>query len=70
MYRAIRGGPVIVAGVSRELAEGELLDDLNPGDIELLTAHGWIEEARRRKAQARERRGQAASVGDTHHRQG
>jgi len=50
VYRAIKGGPVIVAGFSREIAEGELLDDLNPGDIELLTAHGWIEEARGEKS--------------------
>lgn len=48
-YRALRGGPVIVAGLSRQLEEGEILDDLSPGDIELLTAHGWIEEARGEK---------------------
>jgi len=49
-YRAIRGGPVIIAGMSREVKEGEIFDDLNPGDIELLTAHGWIEEARGEKS--------------------
>jgi len=41
---------VIVAGLSRQLEEGEILDDLSPGDIELLTAHGWIEEARGEKS--------------------
>jgi len=52
MYRALKAGPVIVGGVSRDLVEGELLEDLSDSDIELLTAHGWVEEARGEKSKA------------------
>jgi len=52
VYRALRAGPVIVGGRSRDLAEGELLEDLSESDIETLTTHGWVEEARGEKSKA------------------
>jgi len=52
VYRALRTGPVMVGGYSRDLAEGDLLEDLSDSDIETLTTHGWIEEARGEKSKA------------------
>ena len=50
MYRAIKAGSVLVGGVSRSFEEGELIEDLSDADVETLTTHGWVEEARGEKA--------------------